>query len=552
MSPEFLEFRFRRCVAVTACLLAALLPVAHAQQSPEAAQQFDVFEYQIEGNTVLNDSAIEAAVYAHMGPGRTADDVESARAALEKAYQDAGYLTVVVELPEQRVDHGVVVLQVVQGEVERLKVTGARYHLPSRVREETPSLAAGSVPHFPQVQAELDQLARSSDRQVTPLLRQGRAPGKVEVELQVTDTLPFAASFEVNNKQSFNTEQGRTEAAIAYRNLFQRGHSIGLNWIYSPRAPDQLNVLAASYGIPLKSGDLTMSAVVSDSDIPAELGGATVVQGTAIGLRYRHTLPARHYGIYHGLSLGFDYKDNKDALDRSGLIIVPRSLRYTTLASRYDLTVPHGESGALSTFEANLNVGVEPFTDRDVDCDGLFRTNQFDCKRQGASPNFAVWRFAVAHRRPVLDKWTLSGRAEIQFASGPLVPQEQIGAGGVDTVRGYYEYERFGDHGALLRMELSTPPLVNLETYRLTGLGFYDRAHLRVADPLAGEESRLDLGSYGLGLRLDGGKVSARLDIAIPTHTTSNRSVDAQNNPITIIRTRRNDLTVHLGVGYQF
>src|ERR1700757_3090276 len=81
------------------CLLCAHV---HAQGPASAARQrFDVYEYQVEGNTVLGTEAIERAVYPFMGDGRDIDDVEAARGALEKTYHDAGFGTVVVDIPPQ-------------------------------------------------------------------------------------------------------------------------------------------------------------------------------------------------------------------------------------------------------------------------------------------------------------------------------------------------------------------------------------------------------------------------------------------------------------------
>ena len=51
---------------------------------------------------------IESAVYPFLGPARTDADIEGARAALEKAYADAGYQTVAVSVPPQNIAAGVV------------------------------------------------------------------------------------------------------------------------------------------------------------------------------------------------------------------------------------------------------------------------------------------------------------------------------------------------------------------------------------------------------------------------------------------------------------
>lgn len=525
-------------------------------RAPEASalERFEVLEFAIEGNSVLDDEQIERVVYPFLGPARSVGDLEAARAALERAYHEAGYLTVTVELPEQQMEaNRAVRLLVQEGRVERLKISGAEHFLPSQVRAGVPSLAAGSVPQFATVQDELTALGRQSpDRQVTPLLRPGRTPGKIEVELKVEDRSPIHGSVEVNNKQSFSTEQGRIESAVRHDNLFQRGHSLGANWIYSPHAPDQANIWVFSYGVPLRDGDyLSASVVSSDSNIPAEIGGATIVNGESVGLRYRKNLPSRNYNLYHGLTVGIDYKSNRDALDRNAQIFVPRSLHYWTLAARYDLVVPDADGRSQTSLDMNLAAGVPPLTEREVDCDGV-RRDQFACKRSGAEAGFVTLRLGGARVQALPNNWTLDVKGELQIASGPLVPQEQLGAGGRDSVRGYYEFERFGDSGVSANVELLTPPFATLAGVQFKALAFYDRAQLRVSDPLPLEDARIDLSSYGLGVRAQGRGFVARLDIAVPLHTSGIQTTDSNGDPLLRVRTRKNDARVHVGIGYQF
>lgn len=537
------DFRRRRTgLLILLCLLWALFvaPSAHAAEDAAVkagSHHFDVFEFIVIGNTVLSADAIERAVYPFLGPRRNLDDVERARAALEKTYQDQGYLTVSVELPEQQVSAGEVRLQVVEGSVEKLRVTGAQYHLPSKIREGAPSLAAGSVPNFTEVQAELAALGRQPDRRITPLLRPGKAPGKLEVELGVNDQLPLHGSVELNNKQSANTIEGRVESALRYDNLFQRGHSVGLNWIVAPGNTDHANILSANYGVPLANGDYASAFVTwSDSNTPGGLGGSTVVKGSSVGLRYRFDLPSRGGAFMHGLSLGADHKDNQDDLTQSGLV-VPRSLRYWSLAARYDHTRPDTGSGVVTSLDANLTLGIRGLSARTVDCDGT-PTDQFACKRFNAKPNFMVLRLGLDHRRPVWDNWNLRARADAQWASGPLVSQEQFGLGGSDSVRGYYEYEQFGDRGLLFRLEMVSPVVGWLGDAGLKAIGFFERGQSWLVDALPGEDDKIALGSVGLGLRAESKRLSGRIEWGLPLYATN--------------RTSRHDDRLHVAIKMQF
>src|SRR5947207_12976006 len=53
-----------------------------AQSKPKATERFAIDEYRVEGADELPQIEIEEAVYPFLGPGRTSDDVEKARAAL--------------------------------------------------------------------------------------------------------------------------------------------------------------------------------------------------------------------------------------------------------------------------------------------------------------------------------------------------------------------------------------------------------------------------------------------------------------------------------------
>lgn len=497
--------RVCRLAALLALALAALLPPARAQQGADTLR-FDILEFVVEGDTVLGAAAIERAVYPFLGPQRSVADAEAARKALEKAYQDAGFLSVNVLLPAQKVGEGSVEvrLQVVQSAVEKLRITGAQHHLPSQMREALPSLAAGSVPNFEEMQAELGALARARpDLELTPILAAGSVPGTMAVELKAQDKAPLHGSLELNSKQSQNTERGRLEATLRHDNLFQRGHAAGLVWFYSPRRPAEANILSLAYALPLGGpGDrLQLFLTHSDSDTPTPLGGATVSRGDTLRARWRDELggPA---GLQHALSWGLTWRDLRDAnRDVAGISTTSPSLEYPSFGVGYELVLSAADSLRQTTLQADLNVGLAGLNRRTVDCFGT-PLDQFECKRAGAQPGFQVLSVNAQHREP-LGQWQLLGRLQGQLASGPLVSAEQVVYGGVDSVRGYYEGEQAGDVGLALRAELSTPPWALGERARLRLQGFWDRAHVRKLEALAGEIGHATLGSAGLGLRLE-------------------------------------------------
>ena len=134
-----------------------------------------------------------------------------------------------------------------EGKVGRLRVNGARWFLPSRIKSEVPSVAEGSVPNLNQVGKEIVAVNRLADRRVTPELRPGIEPGTVDIDLNVEDKLPLHGSIELNNRYSADTTALRLNGALSYGNLFQKGHTAGAQFPDRPgkhrRRPGLLGIL---------------------------------------------------------------------------------------------------------------------------------------------------------------------------------------------------------------------------------------------------------------------------------------------------------------------
>lgn len=513
----------------TTLCLASMWAAACVWAAPEPVS-FDVLEYVIEGNTVLPPDLVERTVSPYMGPGKTLKDVELAREALEKAYQDAGYLSVVVALPNQQLrGDGEVRLEVIEARIDKLTVSGAAYHRPQLIKDQVTSLQPGSVPYFPQVQTQLAGV-QTGHLQITPLLTGGDEPDKINMDLKVQDNLPLVGSIELNNRQSYNTSRGRLSAVASYGNLFQLGHRLGVSWQYAPWRPADSNTLTLIYGLPLSPvDDLSFSATKSDSDTPVRVGdgGNTLTRGEFYGLRWQRTLPARQWPVQHNISAALDNKLSDDETVLVDTLGTKKpALRYTTVTLGYGLTWLPSEGESL-TVSTTANMSNSALAGRRVDCDGRANTEQFECKRYGARPDYLAWRLSMDYTTPIWGGWRLNASVDAQAASGPLVSGEQYSLGGDDTVRGYYDYEQAGDGGWNTRLELVTPPWSFMDSWQMTGLVFGDRGSVSLQEPLEGQVSHANLGSAGLGLRIKGVKgFQLAMDAALPIFETQRAEQD--------------------------
>jgi hemolysin activation/secretion protein len=216
-------------------------------QKPAAVERFDIDDFAVQGAETLPQIELEEAIYPFLGPNKSADDVEKARAALEKAYHDKGYQTVSVSVPQQNAQNKVITLKVTELKVGRLRVKNSRYFDLDKIKNRAASLKEGTVPNFGEVTKDIVALNQWPDRRVTPALRAGVTPGTVDVDLNVEDTAPVHGTAELNNRQSPNTTALRFNGTVHYDNLWQLGHSFSFSYQVAPQRPNDAEVFSASY-----------------------------------------------------------------------------------------------------------------------------------------------------------------------------------------------------------------------------------------------------------------------------------------------------------------
>lgn len=498
---------------------------APAVATPAAEPAFDIWEYEIEGNSVLTVEAIERAVQPHLGPGQSMRAVEAARNALEAAYQQAGYLTVLVDIPEQRIDEGVVRLSVLEGKVGTLYVAGSRYHSQGYIRRTVAALQEGTVPNFTVAQQQLGALNRSEDRRVVPVVKPGRLPGTVDMELQVTDHLPIGGSLELNNNHSAGTTDTRALATLRYDNLFQLDHSLSLTLQTAPEAPEQSRVAIANYMIPELDGDAwALSFTLSQSDVTlGETLGSTQAlgKGKTFGLRHHHNFSLG--GAASTFSAGADLKFLKDRT-RFGTGDLYTPLRYLPFQLAYTGLWSEGRDSL--QLNSSLTFAWRRILQHDVFCAHVKMQDQFACKNEGASGSFGAFKLDGRWTQ-ALGEGSLVTRVAGQLASGPLVSAEQFSLGGAETIRGYLEGEVSADHAILGSLEWRGPNLVPRNEPAagwtdIRPLLYVDMGRGHLAQPGAGQASYSSLYGGGFGLRLSSAWLDASLDAAWPGKTTAN------------------------------
>ncbi len=486
---------------------AASAGAASAPSVETPPETFDIWEFQVEGNTLMPATDIERAVYPHLGPAKSIVEVTAAQQQLEALYHSRGFGTVLVDIPEQDVVGGVIQLRVTEASVGRINVTGSRYFSLGKIKAGVPSLAVGSAPHLPAVQRELTALAGlSSDRIITPVLRPAKTPGKLDVELRVKDELPLHGSVQLDNRYSADTTPLRLSAALRYDNLWQRGHSLGVAYLVSPQASKEVEVFSANYLWRFEHLDHLLALYGVNSNSTIDTLGTLGVYGPGAIVGFSYTIPlAPAANYFHSVAMGLAYKDFGESINldfsQSGdgaaaQDVLDSPISYTALNADY--TGTYFGKNTESNFAVSLNLGLR----------GLGNTaKEFERKRAYAIPNWGYLRMRIDHERPLFGDVRLFSQIEGQAANSALISNEAYAAGGADNVRGYLESEKQGDDALHASFELRYPswrPAGWLAFKRFDLFAFTDATGLRSYDVLPGTSDTALLWSTGIGLRLTG------------------------------------------------
>ena len=508
-------------------------PQAPAAPLPLAVPQFEIQRFLVEGNTLLKQSELDRILTPFSGKNRDFGDIQRALEALQDVYTSRGYNAVRVSIPEQDIRAGQVRLRVVEARIRRVRVQGNRFFDEKNVRAGLPSLKEGTSPNTRALGRDAQLVNENPAKQVSVALQAADDPGQVDATVRVTDEKPGKTSVFADNTGTPATGNYRTGVGYQNANLLNGDDVLSAQLITSPGHASDVKVFGAGYRVPIYK----LSGVVDAMAGYSSVNSGTVQdfftvsgKGTVFGLRYTQLL-GRIDRYEHRAAFGLDYRAYKNSVifGNSGqsevpdITVRPASLTYSGRVSQvgrdlsfnvsYSRNIPGGPDGDQEAFSGTLNSAGTAFIKPPA--------------RPGASAKYSVRRAGVAFSQLLPSDFIVRAAANAQHTHDLLVPGEQFGMGGADSVRGYYERETASDNGMRFSLEGYGPDFGTTigSAWTARALIFIDRARGRDNTPARDLNNVINgLGSAGIGLRANRGKSFAfRLDVARVTMDASIR-----------------------------
>lgn len=483
-------------------------------ESPDSPNFIAVTKYRVIGNTVLSEAEIETVTQPFTGDAVPFSRLLEARSALTQYYIDQGYITSGAYLPaDQVIENGVVTLQVVEGRLEGIEVSG-NTHLKSSYVSKRLKLGAGPPLNVNELLEAMRLL------QIDPLignlsaeLTAGSGPGLSILQVKVTEAPTFDVQLVLDNQRSGSIGSFQRQVVVSEANLFGFGDGVQLGYANT----DGSNEVDFSYTFPINARNGTISASFSQvwSRVVEEPFDQLDIEGVSrdLSLTYRQPViqtPQKELAL--GITLGRQESDTSllgfpfplsPGADSQGRTEISQLRLFQEWTQR-------GNDSVLA-LRSEFGVGLD-----------VFATINHPLPGEPNVPDglFFLWRGQAQWVKQFAPSNLLLLRSTAQFADRPLVPLQQYGLGGLNSVRGYPQNLLLVDNGLFGSAEYRLPlarfgdnqeGLLQLAPFFDVGHGWSDT--LSNSNPGRTET----LAAVGLGLRWQWSDLmSARLDWGIP------------------------------------
>lgn len=315
--------------------------------------------------------------------------------------------------------------------------------------------------------------------------------------------------FAVSLNNLGNDYTGKWRLGLNYYNtdLTHNGDAMGVAYTTSPDHISDVTQAAFTYkAIFPNSGDsMYFSYGYSDVDMGtiASFGGLNIEadgKGHTAGLHYQRNM-LHNKAHQQMLDIGFDYKFYKSGQNWVGLGVNNNNSYHvgTLSVTYYDITrQPYDTLGWNVGWTTNL-IG-----DR----------QEYDRVRANSDQRFNIFKIGANYQYRDQSDWLVGLRAFCQYSPDDLITSEQLGGGGLGSVRGFMDRVATGDKGFGGSVEVYTPQFIPDSRFVV----FLDAAHLVNNHVNVGEKDERNLAAIGLGYRYSNDKLGlyASLDYAKP------------------------------------
>ena len=413
-----------------------------------------VKEIQVIGSTVFSSEELMAVTAPYTNRQVTSEDLEELRQSLTLLYVKNGYVNSGALLPDQSVESGVIIYQIIEGVLSNIEIEGPKhfhnFYFTSRLFQ-----SAGTPLNVNPLQNRLQLfLADSRIERLNAELKPGLRRGEGVLRLKVQEASPYRALAEFNNFQTPTVGAERGVGTAIHQNLLGLGDVFQFTYIRSEGTDPLIDF---SYTLPFTPWDTTFIfryRLANFEVIEEPFTSADFELDTEIfsGIFRQPIYRTRNQEL--AVSVGVEYLQNQNFFD-GGMpapFLVPGSTpdgKNVITALRFIQDWIYRQPNQVLSARSRFSVGIDAF-------DATINS--------GDTPDgqFFSWlgQFQWAQRLQTR-RIQLISRMDFQFTNDDLFPLEEFAMGGRFTVRGYRENTLVRDNAFFFSFESRIPVITS-------------------------------------------------------------------------------------------
>ena len=499
----------------------------------EIPGKITVKEFKFIGNTAFSDEELNKPLAELIGKPISFAELLQAESIIKNLYT-AGcqgdnsqpcYINSGAFIPANQTfsqNNAVITIQVVEGEIENIEITGLTKLRENYVRSRIQQGVSQPLEReklLEQLQIlQLDPLIAN----ISAELAAGTRPEKSILELNVTETDPFFVELFTDNARAPSVGSWRRGIRFTEANLFGFGDRLTGEYVNT----DGSNAVDLGYGIPITPRNTTINlrGGVTSTEVVEEPFDRAEILGDSFNLEFGVRQPVyRTPTTEIAVGLSGTRQESNIEVDGQNFNLSPGSddngeTRISAL--RFNQEYTRRTLQDVFAVRSQFNVGLDVF-DSSINAD------------PEPDSRFFTWRGQGQYVRRLGQSNLLLVRSDLQLATTNLVPLEQFSIGGIQSVRGYRQDALLTDNGFFTSAEIRLPiyqtasrqSSLSLAPFIDFGVGWNDDSDNKPED-----NTQMGL---GLGLQWQtGDKFNARLDYGIPLLDVEDTDNTLQENGV--------------------
>lgn len=402
---------------------------------------------------LLKDPKFVAQMRAHVGKPLRMADLKQIRNQTRAWYAAHKHPFVDVAVPPQNIDSGVIQVVVSEYRLGEVKVVGARYFSKDLILAPV-DLQKGQTISLDQLQDNIDRLNENPFLGVNAEFKPGADPGTTDLTLRATDRLPVRVYAGYDNQGVPTLDRDEWNVGVNWGDAFGTGQIVsyqytrGFNGRFASHSVSDVIRIDDSDKLLVFGNYATMRSSAYLSSFLGLLTFDSDGFAAQASVRWVHTLPRLSWLTGH-IQFGYDYKSTDNNSFFGQFQLGPPSLMET---NQFPVVYDGQEVDRFGTTAIENDFVYAPgyITSHDNNTD-------FQLLVAGARANYVYDRLSLTRTTRLPYNLSLIGRLIVQKSDAILPNSEQLGGGGVGSVRGYYPDTGLGSDGELASVELRSP-----------------------------------------------------------------------------------------------